>query len=156
MNSQQFIFCYQNVCWWWKHGSNPRQKSKAIEISTVCSQECVRTLLEDERWPALMSVATRRDHGDDVINTPMREMIRQMPDMACLVMTKCIDLSSQKDLKNPEFCVSNLEYRQTATIFNLGLCKWWNALKANPRLSVGEVLCCHQLALHCRSLELAN
>ena len=72
-------------------------------------KECVRILLEDERWASLMSVATRREMDEEVIDTPMRVLIRQMPDMACMVMNKCIELRSHKDPKNPDFTVSHLK-----------------------------------------------
>nr|XP_039274772.1 transient receptor potential cation channel subfamily A member 1-like isoform X1 [Styela clava] len=65
-------------------------------------QECVRLFLAHEKWAEYMSVAKDVD-GSKEIETPMRQLIRLMPDIAALVMDKCIELSCYKDPKHPEF-----------------------------------------------------
>lgn len=76
-----------------------------IELFEFFLQENVKVFLDHERWSEFMAV--KSESSDGHIDTPFRLLIRFMPDMAGLVMSKCVEIDMLKDSKHPEFTVIN-------------------------------------------------
>lgn len=81
------------------------EKDTPLEVAIkLHKKECVRRFIMHDNWVEYMSVSTPVLGGNsNRMDTPMRHLIRHMPDMATLAMNKCIELSCYKDAKNPEF-----------------------------------------------------
>ena len=65
-------------------------------------QSCVQSIIESDKWKAaIRSANINLEH--ETISTPLRQMIKSMPDMAQLVFSRCT-------VESPNISVEDLEY----------------------------------------------
>ena len=63
------------------------------------NEDVVGEILESENWKDAMKNAIARPDPDYPVITPMRKLIQSMPDMAKLVLNRCMEIRPSKDVE---------------------------------------------------------
>ena len=65
-------------------------------------QKCVKEILKSDKWKAAMR-SFNYSPSKNLIETPMRKLINQMPNCALMIMDRCVIVEDENTDYNKEF-----------------------------------------------------
>ncbi|XP_077977717.1 transient receptor potential cation channel subfamily A member 1 homolog [Glandiceps talaboti] len=68
-------------------------------------EEVAMAIIEDANWKKAMHNVTKNEDTHEYNNTPMRKLIRKMPDVAKVVLNKCM-AENKKDRMDPNYSIT--------------------------------------------------